>query len=189
MRGSINIRSSTLVQTVEFVRDTFGEEAAVRLVNTLPRAVGLKLEVEVLDTWVKFEVFHELLRQTVDRHYGGDISMIRHSGRYAAEKEFPRRFGALSLPADVSLVDQLNSFSTLWNIIVDRGYVKAAVKGDQIEFHICDFPLATEMYGHRLCGWLEGYFVILTKQPWRVELDRCDPEAESSLVFLVSLCS
>lgn len=187
--GSINIKSSAFIQTVDFVRESFGEEAAAQLVGDLPKAIRRKIELVRLDAWVEFEAFNQLLQTIADRHYHGDISKVRQSGRLAAEREFPRRFGALSLPAGVSLVDQLNSFAPFWKLIVDRGHIEFKVNDGNVELNVCDFPSATEIYGHRLCGWLEGYLGCLTGKAWRVELHACDPEAASSLVFGVFLDS
>lgn len=184
--GLINIKNASLIQTLGFVRESFGEEAAAQLVGAMPKAVQRKIELERLDAWVSFDVFRELLQQIVDRHYGGDITKIAHSGHHAALLEFPRRFGALSLPAGQSLIDQLNSFTTLWRLILDRGRIDFMSIDEQIELRVYDFPAATEIYGHRLCGWVRGYLECLTEKAWRLELHHCDPEADPSLVFRIT---
>ncbi len=184
-----SIRISALIQTVNFVREFFGEEAAAQLVDDLPQAVRRKVEVVMLDAWVDFEVFTQLLQTVVDRHYLGDITKIRQSGRHSAEQEFPRRFGALSLPADGLLVEQLSSFVPIWRLIVSHGQIEFTLNEGELELVVRDFPSATEIYGHRLCGWLDGYLGCLTGEAWRAELHSCDPEAAASLVLRLNLHS
>jgi hypothetical protein len=182
---SANIRISSLVETVDFARETFGDQAATTLVESLPSDIQRKIELAMLDAWVPFDTFLGLLSTLAARHDGGDLSTVRDSGRYAAAQEFPRRFGALSLPAELSLVDRLNGFAPLWRVIIDQGHFKAAFDGDVLEMHICDFPHATELYGHRLGGWLQGYVERLTGEPSRVVLHDCNPTAPASLVYRV----
>ena len=93
------------------------------------------------------------------------------------------RVVSASHAGDLTLADRLNTFAPLWRMIVDHGEFHTVERDGQLELRVLDFPAATELYGHRLGGWLEGYVECLTGELWPVELLRCEPGAPVSLAF------
>ena len=83
MRGSLQIKGSTLNSKVAFVRDRFGEDAAGQVESLLREETG----GDVLDgSWYPFEVYLAVLQSIADRHYGGDPSSLFEIGVHSAHE-------------------------------------------------------------------------------------------------------
>jgi hypothetical protein len=150
------VRGATLLGTLEYARESFGDEALKNVqaaVSPAVREVMIPGSV-ILSSWYEAALLSELTG-TVDRVCGnGDLACARAAGRHGAFQDVNRFFKwMLRLSGPAALFARAAS---VWNNYHSAGrYVFEGAQGTRASIRIEDWDAADPVMCKRIEGWVE----------------------------------
>lgn len=153
------IRGASIVGTLQYVRETFGDEALSRVLVRLPaptrEALGDPARTSILTNgWYDCALVSDLTRE-VDRTCGrGDLALARAVGKYVAFRDVNRFFKwLLRLSGPATLFSRAGS---VWNNYYSGGrYVLEAADTGRASIRLEDWDCADPVICARVEGWIE----------------------------------
>jgi len=153
------VRGASILGTLAYLREQYGEDAPRRTLDTLPPALRSSISGEggrvLLESgWYDYAVL-SALTAAADRLYGkGDLALAREIGRAQAFLDTGRFFKwMLRLTGPRTLVTRAAS---VWNNYHDVGlYVVEEVDDHHARLRIEDWSSADPVMCRRVEGWIE----------------------------------
>lgn len=108
----LQIKGSTLLSKLEFLRERFGEDAAK---NAAAHLAAQGVRQPLSGSWYPFELYDGLLRHIAESHYGGDLRRLMEVGVFSADK-------ALHSTYEAYVQKELESFLRLLGALHGRFY-------------------------------------------------------------------
>jgi hypothetical protein len=153
------VRGSTVLGTLDYVRQTFGPDAPARLYATLSEPLRKALGDEgarhvVLNGWYECTLLSELT-QKMDRLFGpGDLALARAAGKHIAFQDMSRFFKWMLRFTGPQLLFQ--RAGSVWNNYHDEGrYVAEEVGPGRAVIRLEDWSGADPVMCKRIEGWIE----------------------------------
>jgi hypothetical protein len=151
-----NVRGATFLATLDYVRQSFGEDAVHRVASAVGPAVRELMRDGSLvpHGWYECALLSELTRE-VDRVCGrGDLALARAAGRFGAFQDVNRFFKwMLRLSGPTTLFTRAAS---VWNNYHSAGrYVFEGAEGNRASIRIEGWDGADPVMCKRIEGWIE----------------------------------
>jgi len=150
------VRGATLLGTLEYAREAFGDEAVKKVEAAVSPAVREVMHPGnvVLSGWYEAALLSELTRE-IDRVCGtGDLALARAAGRHGAFRDVNRFFKwmlRLSGPAAT-----FARAASVWNNYHSTGrYVFEGAEGTRASIRVEDWDGADAVMCKRVEGWVE----------------------------------
>jgi uncharacterized protein (TIGR02265 family) len=83
-----SVKGSKILSKIAFVRDTYGEPAVERVIDSLPEDDRIEVRAAILSGWYPIEMYHRVLDAVAREVAGGDDSVFDRIGEYSAESLF-----------------------------------------------------------------------------------------------------
>jgi hypothetical protein len=143
-----NVRGRALADTLEFVRETCGEDALDRLFASLEPAARGVLAGRLREAeWYPLDLLPSLLRSARDLFAPDDEDFYRRAGFYGAQREKATYLGVMVSSPEV--IDQ--TAATVWRLFYDVGRLDMTAGLGRIY----GFPTTPELC-RRFAGVWEG---------------------------------
>lgn len=151
------MRGTSVLGTLQYVREVHGEEALRRVLEALPAATRQVVDgpVPVLpDGWYDIALVADLTR-VVDRVCGkGDLALARAVGRHVAFADVNRFFKWLLRLTGPGLL--FSRAASIWNNYYRDGtYVFEGTEGQAASIRIEAWPGCDAVICRRIEGWIE----------------------------------
>ena len=153
------IRGTSILGTLQYVRETFGEESLKRVLAGLTGvargALGDGATTPIVTTgWYDCALVSDLTRE-IDRVCGrGDLTLARAVGKYIAFQDVNRFFKWLLRLTGPALL--FGRATSVWNNYYSGGrYVFEGTAGRRASFRVEDWDCADPVICARVQGWME----------------------------------
>ena len=153
------IRGASILGTLEYVRETFGNDALQRVLLSLPALAretlgdGVTTSI-VTNGWYDCSLVSDLTRE-IDRTCGkGDLALARAIGKHVAFQDVNRFFKwVLRVTGPATLFTRAGS---VWKNYYSSGqYVFEGVEGQHASIRVQDWDCADPVMCARVQGWIE----------------------------------
>jgi hypothetical protein len=165
------IRGASVLGTLEYARNTFGDDALARVIRSLPDTAretlgdGLTTSI-VTNGWYECGLVSDLTRE-IDRTCGkGDLALARAVGKHVAFQDVNRFFKwLLRVSGPVTLFTRAGS---VWkNYYSDGRYVFEGAEGKHASIRLEDWDCADPVICARVQGWMERALELTLGGPGR----------------------
>jgi hypothetical protein len=159
----VKVRGTTFLGTLDFVRQSYGEEALARTLAALSESTrscfGENGRALLPGVWYEASALSELTR-TIDSLLGsGDLALARAAGKYVAFTDVNRFFKWLFRLTGPNVV--FARAGAVWNNYYDQGtYVFEGSQAGRASIRIEGWHAADEILCKRLEGWIERAFEL-----------------------------
>jgi hypothetical protein len=150
------VRGATLLGTLAYVRESFGEEALRKVASGVSPALREVMSEGslVLHGWYECALLSELTRE-IDRVCGkGDLALAREAGRHGAFQDVNRFFKWMLRLTGPGMI--FSRAASVWNNYHSAGrYVFEGAQGNRAAIRIEDWDGADPVMCKRIEGWIE----------------------------------
>ena len=157
--GMPHVRASAILARLRWVEEHHGKEAKRAILMALPPTQASAIMAAVNPTlWVSFDAFVALC-EAIDRTYGGgDLSMCRALGRYAAEVNLPTIYRIFYKLGSVRYI--ISKASAVWTTHYDSGHASTRDIPGGIAFIVEGFATPHRAHCLSVLGWMEQSAMI-----------------------------